>query len=167
MLLSVVVDTGAQIGLSFGVVLVLAVVSNVANPMKKGEVLKSFIVPYALCGSVAGYLSSRIYKFCTGRSSDWKSNAVVTAIALPSIFGSMFIVLNRGRQQDDPGSDLAVVHHLYAFGLSRGTHWTQQGLGNRGSNLNQPNRSRRSRRPLALECFLVAAIVCMCPVVCN
>ena len=93
MLLSVVVGTGAQIGLSFGLVSVLVAV-KLANPMEKGALLTSLIVLYALCGSVAGYLSSRIYKYCSGRSSDWKSNAMVTAIALPGIFGSMFIVLN-------------------------------------------------------------------------
>merc|ERR1712025_1009186 len=91
MLLSVMVGTGAQIGLAFAFAMVLAMV-NITNSMRKGQVLTSMILLYVLCGSIAGYLSSRIYKFC--EASNWKLNTLATATALPAVFVSMFSILN-------------------------------------------------------------------------
>lgn len=91
MLLSVMVGTGAQIGLAFGLSMVLAMV-NVTNSMRKGQILTSMILLYVMCGSVAGYHSSRIYKFC--EASNWKLNTIATATALPGLFVAMFTVLN-------------------------------------------------------------------------
>jgi len=91
MLLSVMVGTGAQIGLAFGLAMVLAM-CNITNSMRKGQVLTSMIFLYVLCGSIAGYLSSRIYKFCG--ATNWKMNTIATATALPGVFVGMFTVLN-------------------------------------------------------------------------
>jgi len=91
MLLSVMVGTGAQIGLAFGIAMVLAML-NITNSMRKGQILTSMILLYVLCGSIAGYLSSRIYKFC--EAPNWKINTMATATALPGVFVSMFTILN-------------------------------------------------------------------------
>lgn len=91
MLLSVAVGTGAQIGVAFGLAMVLSMV-NITNSMRKGQVLTSMIMLYVLCGSVAGYMSSRIYKFCG--ATNWKLNTIATATALPGLFVGMFTVLN-------------------------------------------------------------------------
>jgi len=91
MLLSVMVGTGAQIGLAFALAMILAMV-NITNSMRKGQVLTSMILLYVLCGSIAGYLSSRIYKFC--EAPNWKVNTMATAIGLPGVFVSMFTILN-------------------------------------------------------------------------
>jgi len=50
------------------------------------------ILLYVLCGSVAGYVSARVYKFCEAK--DWKLNSIVTATALPGLFVCMFSILN-------------------------------------------------------------------------
>merc|ERR1740133_176920 len=87
MLLSVMVGTGAQIGLAFALAMVLAIL-KVTNSMKKGQILTSMILLYVLCGSIAGYVSARVYKFCDAKN--WKLNSIATATALPALFVSMF-----------------------------------------------------------------------------
>jgi transmembrane 9 superfamily protein 2/4 len=91
MMLSVMVGTGCQIGVAFGLTMLLAMF-NITNSMRKGQVLTSMILLYVLCGSIAGYMSARIYKFCG--ASNWKLNTIATATALPGVFVGMFIVLN-------------------------------------------------------------------------
>mmetsp|Transcript_124630 Transcript_124630/g.349041 ORF Transcript_124630/g.349041 Transcript_124630/m.349041 type:complete len:752 (+) Transcript_124630:99-2354(+) len=91
MLLSVLVGTGAQIGCSFVFALLLSIL-KVTNSMNKGQVLTSLILLYVLNGSVAGYISARIYKFCEAKN--WKMNSLVTAMALPGVFVIMFTCLN-------------------------------------------------------------------------
>jgi len=91
MLLSVMVGTGAQIGCAFGFAMLLAIF-NITNSMRKGQILTSIILLYVLCGSIAGFVSSRIYKFC--EASNWKMNSIATATALPALFVSMFTLLN-------------------------------------------------------------------------
>jgi len=91
MLLSVMVGTGAQIGLAFGFAMLLAMF-HITNSMRKGQILTSMILLYVLCGSIAGYISSRIYKF--SQASNWKMNSIATATALPALFVGMFSVLN-------------------------------------------------------------------------
>ena len=91
MLLSVMVGTGAQLGAAFVIALLLSIM-KVTNSMKKGQILTSLILLYVLCGSIAGYVSARIYKFCDAKS--WKLNAILTATALPGVFVAMFTVLN-------------------------------------------------------------------------
>lgn len=91
MLLSVMVGTGAQLGFAFVFAMLLAMV-HITNSMKKGQVLTSVILLYVLCGSFAGYISSRVYKFCG--ATNWKLNSIMTATALPGLFVCMFAVLN-------------------------------------------------------------------------
>lgn len=91
MLLSVMVGTGAQIGAAFAFAMLLAIF-KVTNSMRKGTILTSLILLYVLCGSIAGYISARVYKFCEAK--DWKLNSIVTATALPGLFVCLFSLLN-------------------------------------------------------------------------
>lgn len=91
MALSVLVGTGAQIGCSFVFALLLSIL-KVTNSMNKGQILTSLILLYVLCGSVAGYVSARIYKF--SEAKNWKLNSIATATALPGAFVIMFALLN-------------------------------------------------------------------------
>mmetsp|Transcript_1510 Transcript_1510/g.3606 ORF Transcript_1510/g.3606 Transcript_1510/m.3606 type:complete len:708 (+) Transcript_1510:42-2165(+) len=91
MILSVSVGTGAQIATAFFLVLLCAVL-RLVNPMKKGQALTAIVILYVLSGTVSGYVSSRIYKFCG--ASDWKANTLVTAVAFPGLLVGMFMVLN-------------------------------------------------------------------------
>jgi transmembrane 9 superfamily protein 2/4 len=91
MALSVLVGTGAQIGTAFFISM-LSAVFKLLNPMRKGQTLTAILILYVLCGSVGGYVSARIYKFCDAKA--WKMNAILTATALPGTLVSIFTVLN-------------------------------------------------------------------------
>lgn len=91
MVLSVVVGTGCQIGLAFGLAMVAAVLKMV-NPIQKGQTLTAIILLYVMCGSAAGYVSSRIYKFMDQKA--WKINTIATATALPGCLVVVFSILN-------------------------------------------------------------------------
>lgn len=91
MMLSVLVGTGAQIGVSFALAMLCAIF-KLTNSMNKGQILTSLIFLYVLSGFVAGYVSARIYKFCEAKA--WKRNAILTATALPGTLVCMFSVLN-------------------------------------------------------------------------
>ena len=95
MLLSVLVGTGTQVGFSFVLALILC---NVMHPMATGQFLTSVILLYALCGSIAGYWSIRIYALChrgTPMSpKDRNTNALATAAFLPCLLGIMLLALN-------------------------------------------------------------------------
>ena len=91
MLLSILVGTGAQIGCSFVFALLLSIL-KITNSLNKGQILTSLILLYVLCGSVAGYISARIYKF--SEAKNWKMNSLLTATGLPGVFVIMFTLLN-------------------------------------------------------------------------
>uniref|UniRef100_A0A7S3DNG9 Transmembrane 9 superfamily member n=1 Tax=Entomoneis paludosa TaxID=265537 RepID=A0A7S3DNG9_9STRA len=91
MMLSVLTGTGCQLGLAFCIAM-MAAMAKFLNPVKKGHTLTAMIVLYVLCGSVAGYVSSRIYKFTDGKA--WKLNVIATAVGLPGSMVCLFTVLN-------------------------------------------------------------------------
>jgi len=91
MFLSVLVGAGAQLGCAFFLSMVFAM-GKFLNPLKKGQTLSTLIILYVMSGSVAGYVSARIYKFCDGKA--WKLNTIYTAAGLPGALVSIFMVLN-------------------------------------------------------------------------
>lgn len=90
-LLAVCVGTGAQIGTAFFITM-LSALAGLVNPVRKGQTLTAVLVLYVLSGSVNGYLSARISKFCGCKA--WKRNTLIAATALPGLLVSMFTVLN-------------------------------------------------------------------------
>lgn len=91
MVLAVMVGTGAQIGTAFGLAM-LSAVMKLLNPVQKGQTLTALLILYVLCGSVAGYVSARVYKFT--EQKNWKLNIIVTATALPGSLVVVFMILN-------------------------------------------------------------------------
>mmetsp|Transcript_10256 Transcript_10256/g.15745 ORF Transcript_10256/g.15745 Transcript_10256/m.15745 type:complete len:702 (+) Transcript_10256:83-2188(+) len=91
MMLSVLVGCGSQIGLAIFLSMLLATL-KLLNPLKKGQTLTAILVLYVLCGSVAGYFSARIYKYCNAQA--WKVNTLYTACCLPGLLVSIFCILN-------------------------------------------------------------------------
>jgi transmembrane 9 superfamily protein 2/4 len=91
MLLSVIVGTGCQIGLAFGLSMVAAIL-KLLNPLQKGQTLTALLILYVLCGCVAGYVSARIYKFTD--QTKWKLNIILTAVGLPGCLVVVFTILN-------------------------------------------------------------------------
>ena len=91
LVLSVVIGTGAQIG-SATFLTLLAATLKLVNPVKKGQTLTAVLVLYVLSGSVSGYVSARIAKFC--ECKNWKTVTTMTATALPGFLVGMFTMLN-------------------------------------------------------------------------
>lgn len=91
MLFSVFVGTGAQIGVACFLSLVLCM-AHIINPLKKGQTLTGFVLLYVLSGSVAGYISARMYKFSDQK--EWKMNTILTAALLPGCLVAIFVTLN-------------------------------------------------------------------------
>lgn len=91
MVLAVMVGTGAQIGTAFGLAM-LSAVMKFLNPVQKGQTLTALLILYVLCGSIAGYVSARVYKFTDQKN--WKLNIIVTATALPGSLVIVFMLLN-------------------------------------------------------------------------
>jgi transmembrane 9 superfamily protein 2/4 len=91
MALGVLVGSGAQIAAALLGTLILSQ-TNLINPAMKGQALSNVIMLYVFSGTVSGYISARIFKFCGGKA--WKLNTIVTAVAFPGILIFMFILLN-------------------------------------------------------------------------
>jgi transmembrane 9 superfamily member 2/4 len=90
-LLSVVVGTGAQLATAIFSTMLTAVLKLV-NPIRKGQTLTAIVVLYVLSGSVSGYVSARLHKFCDGKA--WKMNTLLTATLLPGLLVGVFTLLN-------------------------------------------------------------------------
>ena len=114
MALSILVGTGTQIGLSGGLALVLSIF-KITNVMRKGQMLSSLIFMYFLTGSVAGYISSRIYSFSDGKA--WKMNIILTATMLPGLCVMVFIFLNFFLSYVHAASAVSFWTILYIFFL--------------------------------------------------
>lgn len=91
MLLGVLVGSGSQIATALIGTLLLSQTKWI-NPAMKGQALTNMVMLYVFSGTVSGYISARIFKFCGGKN--WKLNTLVTAVAFPGVLISMFIVLN-------------------------------------------------------------------------
>jgi len=91
MIFSVAVGTGAQIGTAIALVLLSALI-GILSPLNKGHMLTFIIILYVLSGSVAGYCSSRLFKFFDGKA--WKRNTMLTATAFPGLLVTLFVLLN-------------------------------------------------------------------------
>jgi transmembrane 9 superfamily member 2/4 len=114
MLYSVLVGTGAQIGCAFFFSMICAIMKFL-NPMKKGQTLTTIIVLYVMSGSVAGYVSARMYKFCDAKA--WKINTIYTAVGLPGLLVSMFMVLNVFLSMAGAATAVSVLTIIAIFAL--------------------------------------------------
>jgi transmembrane 9 superfamily protein 2/4 len=91
MMLSVAVGNGVQLGCTFFLGIACSF-QKLIVPMNKGQILMTMLGLYILSGSVAGYVSARLYKFCDAKG--WKMNTIYTAIALPGCLASVLAVLD-------------------------------------------------------------------------
>eukprot|EP00934_Nitzschia_sp_Nitz4_P007518 Nitzschia sp. Nitz4//scaffold10_size219509//43496//45655//NITZ4_001405-RA/size219509-processed-gene-0.118-mRNA-1//-1//CDS//3329532851//7508//frame0 len=114
MLFSVLVGTGAQIGAAFLATMLCSMV-RLINPMHKGQTLTAILILYVLCGSVAGYISARLFKFCD--ETAWKRNTAFTAAALPGVLAGLFIILNVFLHIVGAATAVGFVSIILLFGL--------------------------------------------------
>eukprot|EP01138_Halocafeteria_seosinensis_P007229 gb/GECG01007392.1/.p1 GENE.gb/GECG01007392.1/~~gb/GECG01007392.1/.p1 ORF type:complete len:638 (+),score=69.90 gb/GECG01007392.1/:1-1914(+) len=90
MLLSVFVGSGFQI-LAMTAALMVFAVLGFLSPANRGGLLTAMILLFVFMGSVAGYMSSRIFKMFKGKA--WKRNTLLTATAFPgTVFGIAFFM---------------------------------------------------------------------------
>lgn len=89
--LCVAVGTGVQITVVLFLT-ILTAVSGILPPMGKGQLLTAVLVLYVLSGSVAGYVSARLFKYFD--LNGWKVNTLMTATAFPGLIMSLFLLLD-------------------------------------------------------------------------
>jgi transmembrane 9 superfamily member 2/4 len=91
MILSVLIGNGAQVLFMSAVTLVLAALGFL-SPSNRGSLLTVMLVFYVLFGSIAGYISSRIYKVCGGQA--WRQNVLMTSLLVPGGAFLLLLVMN-------------------------------------------------------------------------
>ncbi|KAJ1336522.1 hypothetical protein BSLG_007306 [Batrachochytrium salamandrivorans] len=91
MLLSVLIGSGAQLGL-MGTVTVGFAALGFLSPSSRGSLTTVMLVFYVLFGSAAGYTSSRLYKLFGGEA--WRQNVLMAAFLVPGIIFGVFLILN-------------------------------------------------------------------------
>jgi transmembrane 9 superfamily member 2/4 len=91
MLYCVFCGSGAQLALTVLFAICFSAVGFL-SPARRGSLMIAFLVFYMLCGVVAGYLSSRMYKAFRGRQ--WQLCTIVTAVLFPGIAFGTFLFFN-------------------------------------------------------------------------
>ncbi|CDU25704.1 related to endosomal protein EMP70 precursor [Sporisorium scitamineum] len=91
MLLSIFVGSGSQLVAMAAVTLVFALLGFL-SPSNRGSLATVMIVTWTLFGSIAGFMSSKVYASLGGEFR--KQNMVLTAMLFPSLVFSMVLLLN-------------------------------------------------------------------------
>jgi transmembrane 9 superfamily protein 2/4 len=91
MTLAVLVGSGVQLTMT-SMASILFSALGFLNPSRRGSLMTGVLVFFILCGSFAGYVSSRLYK--AFRGSRWQTCTIVTAIGYPGLCFTMFLFFN-------------------------------------------------------------------------
>ncbi|XP_055342343.1 transmembrane 9 superfamily member 2-like [Paramacrobiotus metropolitanus] len=91
MILSVLVGSGSQVLVMTLITLVFACMGFL-SPANRGALMTCALFLYVCLGTVAGYVSSRLYKMLGG--DRWKANVLLTALLCPGVVFGIFFVLN-------------------------------------------------------------------------
>ena len=87
----VCVGSGFHIAVSVALIIVLSMVGYL-NPSRRGSLMQATLILYMLCGSLGGYVSSRLYK--TFRGGKWQTCTFFTATLFPGACFSVFVFFN-------------------------------------------------------------------------
>lgn len=82
-------------GVQLAVTILLSIIFSAIgflSPARRGSLMNAILVFYMLCGILAGYVSSRLYKAFRGRL--WQLCTVMTAILFPGIAFLLFLSFN-------------------------------------------------------------------------
>ena len=90
-LLAVFVGSGVHILAMVIVYLILAVI-GLLSPANRGSYLQAMLLLFTFMGSIAGYVSARIYKMFRGE--DWKTTTLLSGLVFPGVAFSIFFGLN-------------------------------------------------------------------------
>lgn len=91
MLLSVLCGTGAQL-LCMTLLTILFSTLGFMSPARRGHLLMAELLLYVCMGSVAGYVTARLYKTFKGKS--WQQATTFTALGFPGLAFGIFFTLN-------------------------------------------------------------------------
>jgi transmembrane 9 superfamily protein 2/4 len=91
MLLSVLCGTGAQL-LCMTLLTILFSTLGFMSPARRGHLLMAELLLYVCMGSVAGYVTARLYKTFKGKS--WQQATTFTALGFPGLAFGIFLTLN-------------------------------------------------------------------------
>jgi len=87
----IMVGSGSQLGLCAFFTICLSAVGFL-SPARRGSLMTGMLVFYMLCGCLAGYVSSRLYKSFRGRQ--WQMCTFMTATAFPGLCFFTFVFFN-------------------------------------------------------------------------
>jgi transmembrane 9 superfamily member 2/4 len=91
MLYCVFLGSGAQLCVTALFAIIFSAVGFL-SPARRGSLMNAFLVFYVLTGTVAGYVSSRMYKAFRGRQ--WQLCTLLTAVFFPGIAFGIFVFFN-------------------------------------------------------------------------
>jgi transmembrane 9 superfamily member 2/4 len=91
MLYCVFLGSGAQLCVTALFAIIFSAVGFL-SPARRGSLMNAFLVFYMLTGTVAGYVSSRMYKAFRGRQ--WQLCTLLTAVFFPGMAFGIFIFFN-------------------------------------------------------------------------
>lgn len=91
MLYCVFLGTGSQLALTTLFAILFSAVGFL-SPARRGSLMNAFLILYMLSGSVAGYISGKLYKAFRGRQ--WQLCTVITAVFFPGIAFGIFLFFN-------------------------------------------------------------------------
>jgi transmembrane 9 superfamily member 2/4 len=91
MLYCVFCGSGAQLALTVLMAIIFSAIGFL-SPARRGSLMNAFLAFYVLCGVLAGYVSSKLYKSFRGRQ--WQLCTVITALLFPGISFGMFCSFN-------------------------------------------------------------------------
>jgi transmembrane 9 superfamily member 2/4 len=91
MLFAVLAGTGMQL-LAMTLITLIFALLGFLSPANRGSLLTVLLLLYVFLGSVAGYYSSRVFKFFKGE--DWMKATIFTAFLFPGFIFVLFMILN-------------------------------------------------------------------------
>jgi len=91
MTLSVCCGSGMQL-LCMSVVTLVFATMGFLSPSRRGSLINSLLNLYVLMGGVAGFVTSRMYKTFTGKSS--QKSTIMTAFGFPGLAFGVFFIMN-------------------------------------------------------------------------
>jgi transmembrane 9 superfamily member 2/4 len=91
MLYCVFLGSGAQLAVTVLIAICLSAVGFL-SPARRGSLINAFLAFYVLAGSLAGLVSSRLYKAFKGRQ--WQVCTILTAVLFPGIGFGIFLFFN-------------------------------------------------------------------------
>jgi len=119
LLLAVCCGTGAQL-LCTTVVTIFFSAMGFLSPANRGALIMAQLLLYVLMGSIAGYVTARLYKTFKGKS--WQKATAVAAFGFPGIAFVLFLIMNvvalsQGSSDAVPFLTMLVLLVLW-FGIS-------------------------------------------------